>query len=213
MGRSIINLLSIIKKAILEIIYPRDNKCIICGKEYVDGLCYKCKSTITYCKDEELCIGYYKGALKELILKFKFKRRFDAGEELVKLLEENIIDLIDDDYIITYIPIGKESLKVRGFNQCEYIAKELAIRNNYKVLNTLKRVKENKIQKTLNRDERLKNIKGVFEAIDKEEVKGKKFILIDDVITTGATIHEAERVLKEAGVSQIKLLTLAKTHV
>ena len=67
--------------------------------------------------------------------------------------------------------------------------------------------------KTLKREERLKNIKGVFEVINREEVKGKKFIILDDVITTGATLHEAERVLKEAGVVQIKLLTMAKSYV
>ena len=213
MVKKIEKVLSLIKRALLELIYPRENKCILCGEEYADGLCYKCKSTITYCKAEENSIGYYKGALKDLILNFKFKSRFDAGEELVKLLEEKAIGYIDNEAIITYIPISRESLKDRGFNQCEYLAKELAIRNNYNTLNTLKRIKDNKIQKTLNREERLKNIQGVFEVIDKELIKNKKFILLDDVITTGATIHEAERVLKEAGASEIKLLTLAKTHV
>ncbi len=67
--------------------------------------------------------------LKELILKFKFKGRFDAGEELIKLVEERLVNFIEKDYIITYIPIGKESLKMRGFNQCEYLAKELGLRN------------------------------------------------------------------------------------
>lgn len=211
MGKRIINVLSIIKRSLLEIIYPRDSKCIVCGAEDTYGLCNKCKASITYCDNGELCLGYYKGALKELIL--KFKGRFDAGEELVRLVEERLVDFIEKDYIITYIPIGKESLKMRGFNQCEYLAKELGLRNNFTILNTLKRVKGSKIQKTLKREERLKNIKGVFEVINKEEVKGKKFIILDDVITTGATLHEAERVLKEAGVVQIKLLTMAKSYV
>ena len=201
MGKRIIKVLSIIKRSLLEIIYPRDSKCIVCGEEDTYGLCHKCKSSITYCDSGELCLGYYKGALKELILKFKFKGRFDAGEELIKLVEERLVNFIEKDYIITYIPIGKESLKMRGFNQCEYLAKELGLRNNFTILNTLKRVKDSKIQKTLKREERL------------EEVKGKKFIVLDDVITTGATLHEAERVLKEAGVVQIKLLTMAKSYV
>ena len=213
MGKRIIKVLSIIKRSLLEIIYPRDSKCIVCGEEDTYGLCHKCKSSIIYCDNGELCLGYYKGVLKELILKFKFKGRFDAGEELIKLVEERLVNFIEKDYIITYIPIGKESLKMRGFNQCEYLAKELGLRNNFTILNTLKRVKDSKIQKTLKREERLKNIKGVFEIINKEEVKGKKFIILDDVITTGATLHEAERVLKEAGVVQIKLLTMAKSYV
>ena len=134
MGKRIIKVLSIIKRSLLEIIYPRDSKCIVCGEENTYGLCHKCKFSITYCDNGELCLGYYKGVLKELILKFKFKGRFDAGEELIKLVEERLVNFIEKDYIITYIPIGKESLKIRGFNQCEYLAKELGLRNNIKYL-------------------------------------------------------------------------------
>ena len=211
MGR-ILNILEYLKDCFLEIIFPAPYKCIVCNETEEEGLCKECRRTITECTESEH-FGYYKGALKELILKFKFKGRFDAGEELIKLVEERLVNFIEKDYIITYIPIGKESLKMRGFNQCEYLAKELGLRNNFTILNTLKRVKDSKIQKTLKREERLKNIKGVFQVINKEEVKGKKFIILDDVITTGATLHEAERVLKEAGVVQIKMLTMAKSYV
>ena len=63
MGKRIIKVLSIIKRSLLEIIYPRDSKCIVCGEEDTYGLCHKCKSSITYCDSGELCLGYYKGAL------------------------------------------------------------------------------------------------------------------------------------------------------
>lgn len=213
MEKKIREVFSLLKRALLEIIYPKDNKCIICGEDEVEGLCTRCKLNITYCEGEELCLGYYRGVLKELILMFKFKSRFDAGEELIKLLEEKVINLIDKDYIITFIPIGRESLNVRGFNQCEYLARELGLRNNYRVLDTLVKVKENKVQKTLRREERFENIKGVFKVINEDEVKGKNFIILDDVVTTGATLKEAKKILKEAGANKIKLLTLAKSYV
>ena len=102
MGKKIKNFLILIYKSILEIIYPRDNKCILCGKEDNYGICERCKTEITKVSDEELCIGYYKGNLKELILRFKYKKDFIAGEILVELIEGQLLKL-DKKYILTYI--------------------------------------------------------------------------------------------------------------
>lgn len=193
-------------------IYPKSNLCIICKKEG-EGICAGCKSSIKFCNDDELILGYYTGVIKELILKFKFNKDFNAGDELVKILEEEVIEKINKEFVLTYIPIGKESLDVRGFNQCEYIVKELAYRNDFKVLNTLKKIKENKVQKYLSKEERIINVKGIYEIINENEVKGKSFILFDDVITTGATIEEGKKTLLKAGAKEIKILTLAKSHI
>ena len=163
-------------------------------------------------KDNENYIGYYKGPLKELILKLKYKKDFEAGDILVDLLEDKLKNF-DNKYYFTYIPIGKESLKIRHFNQCEYIAKELAFRKNTKAVNTLKRVKETKTQKTLRKEERYKNLKGAFEAIDKGLIEGKSFILIDDVCTTGATISEGMSVLTKNGSLEVKVLFVAKSNI
>ena len=104
-------------------------------------------------------------------------------------------------------------MRKRGFNQCEYIAKELSKVHGLKCINTLKKTKETKPQKQLTKKERLENIKNSFEVIDKEIIKNKRFILIDDVLTTGATIEEGIRVLKENGAKEIKLLTIAKSRL
>ena len=104
-------------------------------------------------------------------------------------------------------------MKKRGFNQCEYLAREIAFRNNYKVINTLKKVRETKDQKTLSKKERKENLIGAFEIINKEDILGKKIILIDDVITTGATLREAKKMLKLSGVLQINTLTIARTYI
>ena len=72
---------------------------------------------------------------------------------------------------------------------------------------------ETKVQKTLKREERIENLKDAFEIIDEKKVKGKKFILLDDVITTGATLKEGVKVLKKHGAIEIKILTLAKSYI
>ena len=212
MGEKIQKLFEIIRRGILEIIYPREENCIICKKEEAQGLCKKCMDGIVKSKDNENYIGYYKGPLKELILKLKYKKDFEAGDILVDLLEDKLKNF-DNKYYFTYIPIGKESLKIRHFNQCEYIAKELAFRKNTKAVNTLKRVKETKTQKTLRKEERYKNLKGAFEAIDKGLIEGKSFILIDDVCTTGATISEGMSVLTKNGSLEVKVLFVAKSNI
>ena len=73
--------------------------------------------------------------------------------------------------------------------------------------------KETKIQKTLKREERMENLKDAFEIINEKDIKGKKFILLDDVMTTGATLNEGVKVLKKYGAVEIKILTLAKSYI
>ncbi|MGG7176906.1 ComF family protein [Clostridium paraputrificum] len=212
MGKKINEIIGMILRGILAVIYPADFCCIICSEEDVEGLCRECNNKITRCKEDELCIGYYKGPLKELILKFKYHKDFNAGEVLVRLIEGKL-DLVEKDYCLTFIPIGEEALRSRGFNQCKYIADEIGFRKDFKVVDTLEKVKETKIQKTLIKEERLKNLLGAFEVKNVKKVKGRKLIIIDDVVTTGATLSEAARVLKECGASEIKILTLGKSNI
>ncbi|AIY84591.1 ComF family protein [Clostridium baratii] len=210
MGR-ILNILEYLKDCFLEIIFPAPYKCIVCNETEEEGLCKECRRTITECTESEH-FGYYKGALKELIFLFKFNKDFLAGEILVDLIKDKL-NGIEKDYIITYIPISKKSMRKRGFNQCEYIAKKLSKIHGLKCINTLKKIKETKCQKQLTKKERLENIKNSFGVIDKKLIENNRFILIDDVLTTGATIKEGIRVLKENGAKEIKLLTIAKSRL
>lgn len=211
MGKKIKRILNIIYKSILEILYPKSNHCIICDDE-AEGICIRCKSKITKCSKDEYSVGFYKGVLKELILKFKYKKDFNAGDVLVELLEEKL-KLYDEECVLTFIPIGREALKKRGFNQCEYLAKEIGFRNKYEVIEVLKKIKDTKVQKTLDKEERAKNMKDAFSVINKELISGKKIIIIDDVVTTGATLAEAKKILETNGALQINTLTIAKTDI
>lgn len=195
------------------ILYPNDNRCIVCKSEDIEGICKRCYKDITKCdKKDELCIGYYRGVLKELIINLKYKNDFESGDVLVGLIEDKFNE-ISKEYYLTFIPISKNSLKNRGYNQCEYIAKELGFRKGFNVIETLKRVKETKIQKQLTKEERQINIYNAFGVIDKSKIEGKKFILIDDVVTTGCTINEGIRVLKENGAIDVKIAILAKAYI
>lgn len=211
MGRKLLELLDYLKESILQILFPCPSTCIVCEEEEAEGICKNCLKTIKLCTEDE-CYGYYKGALRKLIYLFKFKKDFLAGEILANMLEGKLAD-VDKEYILTYIPISKKSKKTRGFNQCEYIAKILSKNLGLKYMETLVKSKETKIQKELSRSERLENIKDSFCIKSNCNIKGKKFILIDDVITSGATINEGVKTLKENGANKIKILTIAKSRI
>ncbi|MBW6408878.1 ComF family protein [Clostridium weizhouense] len=218
MGKKFNKIIKNIYDGICTVIYPIENYCILCNTEDCVGICNTCKRKIkkvqTCLSDDIISYGYYGGVLKELILKFKYKNNFTAGNILAKLLEEYIIQNINyKDYIITYIPISKKSKKIRGFNQCEYLAKIISKDLYVEHLEILIKVKETKEQKTLKKQERAENIKGAFNIKHHIKLKNKKIILIDDVTTTGYTIMEGYNLLKKYGAKEIKLLTLAKSHI
>jgi competence protein ComFC len=218
MGKTLKRIIEKLWEALIEVIYPRENYCIICNEEDCFGICNTCKKSIKVIEevyqDEIISYGYYGGVLKELILKFKYKDDFTAGDILTEILEEYIIKNLNyKEYIITYIPLSKKSKKIRGFNQCEYIAKKIARDLSIEAFEVLIKAKETKEQKKLKKDERFENIKDAFQIKKGIKIKKYKIILIDDVTTTGATLKEAYKLLKKFNFNDIKLLTLAKSHI
>ncbi|MBU5454361.1 ComF family protein [Caproiciproducens sp. MSJ-32] len=214
MGKGIIKILKTIINELLYIIYPPDNKCIVCGEEYI-GVCPLCLSKIQRVKEnsEIYSYAYYSGVIKEIILKFKYKKVFLAGNILADFLYELIQEnKIEADGIL-YVPCSKETLRRRGFNQCEIMARILGEKLDIPVYNDLIKIKNTKEQKILSREERFINIKNAFKLKNTNNVKDKRIILIDDVITTGATLLECEKILKENGVKEIKILTVAKSYI
>lgn len=130
---------------------------------------------------------------------------------------ENIIDEITfsnfTNPLLIPIPMHKNNLKERGYNQSELIAKEIfkidGGKNFELLLNALTKIKETPHQSKLkNKTDRLKNLKGCFLA-NSELIKNRNVILIDDVITTGTTMSEATKTLKNAGAKKVIGFSLA----
>lgn len=214
MGKRFVRVLKVFINELLDIIYPPKNKCIGCGDDYI-GLCPKCKNKIMKVKDDSkiLSYGYYSGVMKNLVLEFKYKKNFLAGN----ILAEYLYELITENNItadgIFFIPSTKKALKERGFNQCEFIARIIGNRLDIPVYKDIIKIKNTKEQKTLSKEERLKNIIGAFEVISDINIKDKNIILIDDVITTGATLLECEKLFIKNGACSIKILTVAKSYI
>ena len=215
MGKEIIKIIKIALEALLDIIYPYDNKCIICGVEGFLGICSKCKSEIkrVHQQEEIMAYGYYGGVLKKLILNLKYHKSFIAGKVLADLLCQIIIEKKLSIDCICYVPISKDSLKKRGFNQCSVLAKNISSILDIPVIDCFVKVKETKEQKLLGKEERMKNILDAFEIKNKEKLFKKNILLIDDVYTTGATINECKKNIEKCNINKIYLLTIAKSNI
>lgn len=155
----------------------------------------------------------YEGNIRKLILNYKFNEKSYLYKTFVNFLlkNEKWVEIFKNCDTIIPIPISKKRKKERGYNQSLLIAKELnkklqlSLNNNclYKVKDTIE-------QSKLNKEERKKNIQGVYKLENQEKLKNKKILLIDDIYTTGNTIEEVSKTLKKADINGIIVLTIAK---
>jgi ComF family protein len=114
--------------------------------------------------------------------------------------------------VVIPVPLHKQRLKERGFNQSLLLAREVARVFGLEVdYRSLKRIRPTRPQVDLKPDERKKNVKGAFDVKSPERVRGRRVLLVDDVFTTGATVSECARVLKKAG-AEVYVLTLARVE-
>lgn len=190
--------------------------CKICGTPldtvYGDLICTYCvKRTRPFRKAYVPLI--YKKSARDAILRFKFGGRRAAAVTMAAymLLKMREMDAPRPE-IITFVPMHFLRLGTRGFNQSALLAKALGNMLSVPVVPLLKRTKYNKPQSKRSANERRLAVRGVFALKKKAEICGKAILLIDDVITTGATLSECARVLKKGGAGSVEIGTVAATH-
>ena len=150
--------------------------------------------------------------LQNAIHGLKYDKKFQIGVFLGKILASEIkISVIDWEFdLIVPIPLHHLKKAERGFNQSYYIAKGVSKILNVKVENrAVKRVRYTESQTKMNLNEREENISGAFKVKTPNKFSGKKILLVDDVITTGATISECGKILLEAGANKIFAASIA----
>lgn len=144
--------------------------------------------------------------LQDIIHSIKYSNKFGVGKRLGEIIAEKCGENIQGWNIDLIVPIPLHQLKKvnRGYNQSFYIAKGLGKNLNIKVnQNLLKRIKFTQTQTALTLAERQENVENAFEVRKKLSVKGKKILLVDDVITTGATVNECAKVLTNSGADKV----------
>lgn len=165
--------------------------------------------------------GAYTGVLRELIHLLKYKRVRAAADLLGQFTAEACLQLEGDidveELLLIPVPTHKSRMKSRGFNQAELIARaaqrgmEQAIGRRLTLDSTsLRRVRFAESQVALNAEERRKQIRGAFQVTSPAHVKDREILLVDDVLTTGATASECARELRLAGASRVWVATPAR---
>lgn len=217
-----------LKEKILNLIYPP--VCGFCNRINSDFLCDRCKNKLDSMKismvdnyidapvyfDEHFFMFKYEKEIREEILKYKFDEKSYMYKSYAKILfEDNILrsNFIDKYDCIISVPIHKRRFKERGYNQSELIARELSLKLGKKYYSDILIKNKNIVaQSSLDRLNRVRNIKDAFVfGKNINHIRKKNVVLFDDVFTTGATVNECARVLKEAGANFVGVLTIAKS--
>ncbi len=209
---------------ILDLIFP--TYCLSCHKRGFD-ICIDCLSLARGAQRESESwifpiFDYRDKTIKKAIHLLKYKHKKNVAKVMAEHMLPRILEELGDrklmenfiDPILIPIPLAGKRKRERGFNQAELLCIEiigLDTKNNLKTLkNVLLKPKDTVHQAHIKeRSARLKNLKGSFVVRDPLLVKGRNIILIDDVTTTGATLSEARKTLKEAGARKVIAFTVA----
>ena len=198
-------------KNILAVLFPQ--KCLGCKKEN-EILCSNCLLKINrpdtpYLNGIHIASNYQDAVLKKALWMLKYQGVKQLAKPLAELIRERIWKKLEtENWLLVPVPLSKNKLRHRGYNQAEMIAGELS--GNVRADILFKKFHTKSQVEVKNKEERLANIIGSFEIKNPEKIKGKKIILIDDVLTTGATMSEAKKVLKSAGAKKVVGVVVAR---
>jgi len=168
--------------------------------------------------DGQIIAAWRGPLLKDLIHSLKYENLTEAAGPLAGLLRRKTDGtplfnalLLGESTALVPVPLHQRKEWDRGYNQSRLLAKELAQDMGIEILDqAIKRTRNTKTQTELPRHKRLTNLKNAFEATEPEIIKGRNLVIVDDVLTTGATAGELAKVLKQAGAKEVWALALMR---
>lgn len=193
-----------------------DPFCARCG-DPIDGTAGK-EFTCSVCAKDEPAFDLarsavrYRGPVKTILHQFKYAEGLYLAGDLAGLLAACVETHFDPEQVdmIAYVPLFHRRERERSYNQARLLAEQLGRRYTKPVLRGLHRIRDTGTQTKLHAAERAENVKGAFRTDEPRWVSGKTFLLIDDVMTTGATLREVARSLKDAGAWRVLVATVAR---
>lgn len=209
---------------LLDLIYPP--RCAFCRRlldRREKGVCRFCRPKLPYVpadgqvqhfRNVDKCLSplYYHGAVRNSLHRYKF----GGATAYADIYSEFIVKCIDENQIscdsITWVPLSRRRLRKRGYDQAELLAKLIAKHLGQRPVRLLKKLRDTPPQsQTGSAEKRRANIAGAYACLRPERVQGKRILLVDDIVTTGATLSEAAKVLKKAGAKEVICATLARS--
>jgi ComF family protein len=189
-----------------------EESCNCCAIPRIGGNAIRCQA----CHDSPPKFDHlwwaaeYGGAIQEAILRCKYRRQSHIANRLAGLFRQSPLEVLTWDKIVP-VPLHRNRLQSRGYNQAALLAREIATRVGIPVnWGDLKRVKNTASQVHLSASARRVNLKNAFNVSQKTAFAGAKVLLIDDVVTTGATMNACARALKRAGAIRVDGWSVAR---
>lgn len=188
--------------------------CVKCGKilrrSFTDDICRDCANGFRNFEKGVSPFGY--GFVeRRIVSNFKSKNRPYMARYMGKLMADNVKYWNIEYDIAVCVPISKDKLASRGFNQSKLLAEIISCEMDRPFFDILYRDKNTKAMKKLDREERRENVRGAFKVKDYgvKYIKGKDILLVDDIFTTGATADECSLTLKNAGANRVYVISFA----
>ncbi len=191
---------------------PKGLRCSFCYRKtkgyFGTDLCHHCRSKMPYF-DRVVSAFVYDGYVRDCILRLKFHGRTDHAATMGYYMSLKVEDFSNADVLIP-VPISKERLYERGYNQSELFTKIISKKLDIPMItNALYKVKDTPPQSTLRFERRAENVKGAYKVYRSELIKDKSIILTDDVTTTRSSLNECAHMLKKAGAKSVVCVTFA----
>lgn len=202
-------------------------KCVLCRKILTKDetdICHKCrleapefirsKFTLSFVAGWT-AVWYYKDNVRKSLLRYKFSSVRSYGQVFGRFLAMKVLTQKKDDFdVLTWVPVGPKRLRQRGYDQVELIAQQAGIELQRETIRCLRKIKDTPPQSGMpNAASRRANVLGAYVVTDPKLVAGKRVLLLDDIITTGATASECARILLTAGAKEVYCAAVAAaTH-
>lgn len=213
-----------LRESILNLLFPP--KCPFCGRVTERmGVCPACEQALPWTQGAETvrtgpgalrCAAplWYEGLTRDGILRLKFGNCAGAAEPLGELVARCAAEELGGEFdTVTWVPVSRKRLKQRGYDQAELLARAACRRWNTQPAALLRKIVDNPAQSGLQDAARRRaNVLGVYELAAGAAVAGRQILLVDDVCTTGATLMECARVLRDAGAETVVCAAVALSH-
>lgn len=210
-----------ILEAVKDLLFP--GKCLLCGRLLADAqtdLCADCRSNAPYCGDRHKTIPfvdkweavwYYEEQVRESLLRYKFSGKAHYAQAYGRFLALRISQRFGDGFdVLTYVPVSARRRFRRGYDQVRLLAQAVGDELGCGFVKTLRKVRHNVAQSSIKEDERRRaNVLGVYRVRAPDLIRGKRVLLLDDIITTGSTVSECAKTLKLSGATEVLCAAMA----
>lgn len=203
---------------LLGLFFP--NRCVFCRRITDEaGICGECRRSLPYLKGAVRSVEFvdlyaaplrYEGVVRASVVRYKFNGRQNYAPVYAELMRDKIMREGMEFDVITWAPVSDKRERQRGYDQSRLLAEELGRLTGVGCVRLLNKTRDTPKQSLItDRSKRAANVSGAYMATDANQIRYKRILLVDDILTTGATASECARTLLMAGADSVSCVTVA----